>query len=687
MIRPRLLHNLVDPFPGRVRRTADICIACMLVVLVSMTYQIPEPALSTYLIFFVAKENSGSSLLASIVFVFVITFVVALLVLLAPISLNYPTLRILVIAAMSFAAFFLEAASKIGALGSVIGLVVGYVLDLLQNSFVGEITTRGLLYAWLFVTVPMGIFASYTLIFGRHPEILLRENLAARVRCASAALGQPHEKKGGLAEIIAGGNAGFHAELAMVKLFWREPVEVTKGLGAFISLTYALAIALDAFRKDPADVALAESLRARLDRLALAIDRFPPAVINHESASTTAETVCIDGLPRQIANIVASLESVAAQSHQILAGHAPPKEKKESGFFHKDAFKNPDYVRFSTKATLAVVICYITFNLLDWPGIHTSLITCFIVALPSVGETVQKMSLRIAGCMIGAAMGLIAIVYVLPETTSITDLMLVVGVATLPAAWVSVGKPNVSYIGFQIAIALYLCVLQGTEPKFDLTIARDRTIGVLFGNIVVFMIFTNVLPVSMRTKLRRELANVLEQCSTTLASYLKNRPIIELSDQSADLQTLVGHLEEEIDAYNFELLQAPNGRQRKVANWLTLRALRDVVHSVAATVAYPRPQAGSASLEDFDRLELILESQVRALGGTLTEDVAQGAGLDRGESATLETYALIRRIAQEEPAWVGRLNACRSLQIRIDRLRIVLSEHRRLLRRAEPMAV
>jgi hypothetical protein len=44
--------------------------------------------------------------------------------------------------------------------------------------------------------------------------------------------------------------------------------------------------------------------------------------------------------------------------------------------------------------------------------------------------------------------------------------------------------------------------------------ARDRTIGILFGNIVVFAIFTTVWPVSVSNVVRTNLAGALEQLAT-----------------------------------------------------------------------------------------------------------------------------------------------------------------------------
>ncbi len=54
-------------------------------------------------------------------------------------------------------------------------------------------------------------------------------------------------------------------------------------------------------------------------------------------------------------------------------------------------------------------------------------------------------------------------------------------------------------------------MLQGYGPTIDMYTARDRTIGILFGNIVVFVIFTTIWPVSVANVVRTHLARALEQ--------------------------------------------------------------------------------------------------------------------------------------------------------------------------------
>src|SRR6202008_4606171 len=159
----------------------------------------------------------------------------------------------------------------------------------------------------------------------------------------------------------------------------------------------------------------------------------------------------------------------------------------------------------------ALMICYFAMNLADWPGIHTCVITCFFVALGTVGETIRKATLRFIGCLIGAALGLGAILLLMPVMTDLGDLLLLLVPVTLLAAWVASGSERIAYAGLQISLAFYLVVLQGYGPTIDMYTARDRTIGILFGNIAIFVIFTTIWPVSVVNVVRTNLANALEQ--------------------------------------------------------------------------------------------------------------------------------------------------------------------------------
>src|SRR5262249_1620895 len=115
------------------------------------------------------------------------------------------------------------------------------------------------------------------------------------------------------------------------------------------------------------------------------------------------------------------------------------------------------------------------------------------------------------GCLIGAVAGLAAIVFLLPTLTSIGGLMIAVLAGAWVAGYVAAGSPRISYAGFQIAFAFFLCVIQGSGPAFDLTLARDRIIGILLGNIVAYLAFVYVWPVTISRRVDPALATAFKQ--------------------------------------------------------------------------------------------------------------------------------------------------------------------------------
>ncbi len=671
-----LLADLVDPFPGRLARSLEISVACMLVVLVSMTYQIPDPALSAYLVFFAAKEDSGLNILMSIILIVVVTLVIAMAFGLALLTLNAPEGRILVIAAVSFGAFFLGTASKLAPLASTMGLIVAYALDLFGSTPFGEVTTRGLLYAWLFVSMPMLVFICYNMLFGRHPAKLLRRAVAMRLRAASTAVRERNDENDmRLAETCKGGNEELLKALKVAGLFHLQSANMATRLRALLMLSYNLAIAVLATNAS-GEFSADDHLADRIDRVAAGVDKMRD-VARRPSRGVT-DPPRSDSLREQIVSLVGAIENVVGGGPvPDIPAHAAQEGK--TGFFLPDAFTNPDHVRFAFKGATAVMICYLTINLLDWPGIHTSMLTCFIVGLTTVGETMQKLSLRIAGCCVGAAAGLLAIVYIMPDTTSITVLLLVIGLVTLPAAWVAVGRPSVSYIGFQAAFALYLCILQGDEPKFDLTTIRDRTIGIIFGNVVVYVIYTRVFPVSVLGRVREQLIHLIGRCREVLRSIAEGAPAIETANRAAEMQASLEEIELSAVALGYETLRARSGSRQRQAIRRSLEALRLVTDSVCNVAAYPPPTAEHSLIGAAVRGKSeSLEARLEAIASSFSDERERGP--EPGPDVASEAPASAQAPNGADSAWAGRAAGFDRLAKRVDALSVALSRYRRLLR-------
>ena len=139
---------------------------------------------------------------------------------------------------------------------------------------------------------------------------------------------------------------------------------------------------------------------------------------------------------------------------------------------------------------LAATSCYILYNALDWPGISTSVLTCIVTALGTTGTSLQAQLLRLAGFVAGGlVLGISAQILILPAIDSIFGFALFFAAGTAIAAWFATSSPRLSFFGVQIALAFYFVNLQDYKIQTDLTIARDKVVGVLLGILAMGFIF------------------------------------------------------------------------------------------------------------------------------------------------------------------------------------------------------
>jgi multidrug resistance protein MdtO len=499
---------LLRPFPGRLEFSTRLALACALTTLVAEIYQTPDPALTAYVAFFVMKRDRMESVIISIVLSILISLLVGILMLVAMAVIDQPLWRVISITVVSFGLLFLASASKLKPLGAIIALIVGYGLDLLSDAQVGELATRGYLYAWLFVTIPAAVSIVLNLVIGPPPRRLLEQALADRLELAAALMRNGDEKvREAFDEALSEGVTELKTWLKMAGIEKSSPPADIAALGqATESITTILLLV------DFADRMQSEAMPAPLrGRIADTLDEMAAIFRSGGYPVEVAIGPGEEDVPPAAAALLADIEEALRRFTERPLSRPPVVEPAKSGFFLPDAFTNPDHVYYALKTTAAAMLCYVIYLLLDWPGIHTCFITCYIVSLGTTAETIEKLALRISGALVGAGFGIAAIVFLLPQLTSIGSLMIVVFVAGLVSAWVAAGSPRISYVGYQMVFAFFLCVIQGPSPAFDLTIARDRLIGIMLGNVVTYLIFANIWPVSVIRRIDPGLVSLLRR--------------------------------------------------------------------------------------------------------------------------------------------------------------------------------
>src|SRR5262249_41312182 len=120
------------------------------------------------------------------------------------------------------------------------------------------------------------------------------------------------------------------------------------------------------------------------------------------------------------------------------------------------------------------------------------------------------------GAVIGASLGILSIVFVLPHLDTIGGLLVLVAAVTLFCAWISTGSQAIAYAGMQVGLAFYLTVLQGYTRTSKMVIGRDRVIGILLGNVILSVVFSTLWPERIKPVVRQALSRALEALATML---------------------------------------------------------------------------------------------------------------------------------------------------------------------------
>jgi len=347
--------------------------------------------------------------------------------------------------------------------------------------------------------------------------------------------------------------------------------------------------------------------------------------------------------------------------------HQPgPEPARTTSLLVPDAFSNPEYVRFAVRGGLACLICDFILVGFNYPGIYTSVITCFVVSLSTIGASMQKGTLRFSGAAVGGIMGIFAMMYILPYLETLGGFWAVFAAGTAVAAWVNFGSPRVSYGGYQVGLAFYKVLLQGWGPVTGLTVARDRMVGIALG-LLVFGILERVLwPVSASARREQRFADVLRSLAALAHLGSRDRAVTGPDRELADVRGQVAHdlgetqrlLDEskfELGAGELEVFQRRLGDVQSV--FLLLLSL--IYHWRTHGRRAPALQFGEAVARHLEALaasrresQADLEASLAAVSRAL-ESAPKGARMEGATGASeqpLDLYrALVRLVSQLEP--------------------------------------
>ncbi|TDV26626.1 multidrug resistance protein MdtO [Paraburkholderia caballeronis] len=522
------LRTELAPFPGRTNVMLRALLTSAIVIVVSLALEVPELPLSLLVVFYVTQSNVVITRLVGLMFIVGSTLAIGSSILLLKFTFDYPLIRIVVASALFFASVYLMRVLKTGIVFFIVAIVIIYVQSFVDQTDEAELLIRAVLWVWVAVNYPIALaLAVNSLLLPAEPQLQLHAEIRRQLSAVDAQLTQLIDGGPGPAPVTP--QAVEQGALTLQKLLrfaamrdarYRDTRAWQLASVATVSRLYLAAATLSAsaFRPNDAQRPTLLALRSNCRALATALAADQPYRIDPTlppSAGDTSDTVM------DMQRALHALSDLSARG--VPAGRSSTQEP----MLAPDAWTNPAYARFSLKTLLAVLVSYTFYNATDWQGVHTIMLTCLIVALPSLGASTQRALLRMAGALGGSALALFAIVFVIPQLDSVVGLLLLVLPIAAAAAWIAAGSERIGYAGVQLLFTFSLAVLGQFGPTTNLTEIRDRMVGIVLGVAVATFVQVAFWREGESDALRLKLASMLRSVSALLHAPAADPPMAE----------------------------------------------------------------------------------------------------------------------------------------------------------------
>jgi multidrug resistance protein MdtO len=527
----RFLKDELTPYPGRAWVVARVTISATIIMLLVMTFQIPTGFLGAIFTLFLSRENPTATLVAGLRAIAAFTLATAYTLIGVALFVDDPLTHFLGVGVSLFVSFFLIGIINDYGTAVAFGFTIAGAVPLWDRTTL-NVNDRVTDTLWLGGVVAMGVVVTIVVeyVFRRvHPTTDLTEGIEERLRtvedvlrCAAAErpLDSVSEKRLSLYASVGPArlrrlilrsqySAHFKAQLGTAVALVGQLVDVAANL--------QLALTERAQQTGAADKARCLRLADEIEKLGKdLVQRRLPGKIQRPSPEEPASLPFLSSMERIVAFIPEAFSGSTTMGEFVAA---PLDEEAAPRFFAADAFSNPAHVQFALRGTLAAMASYVLYTSLDWPGLSTSIATCIITALSTIGSSRQKQILRLGGALIGGFIfGMGSQVFVLPYLDSITGFTLLFMFVTALSSWIATASPRLSYLGVQLALAFYLINLQEFTIQTSLAIARDRVVGVLLGLMSMWLIYD-----------RLWVKNALDEMQTVFARNLEM--FAELTEQ------------------------------------------------------------------------------------------------------------------------------------------------------------
>jgi multidrug resistance protein MdtO len=581
----------VAPYPGRMNTVIRMTITATLVMIIVVTFRIPNAFLAALFAILLARENLAATWRGGRTLV--LAFVGASLYTLLGMMLfrGYPITHFFWVIGSLYLVFFVIRTATNYAAALAFAIPIGVVLPVWDRSLPSQVQVEDTLWPVLIIAVgaavTVGTEALYRIFDRSDPLITSVDDLLLTVQQVTGSIASAHTPPKSVHDrVLQYQMIGTGRLRTMLQRQGLDPTHRAQR-SALISIAGRLVdLAANLERSAPppsADDAM--RLRALSERLEAIRTEL------RESGVISASPPVLEGQPSSSFPVLPEMERIVAlitevfQRDEIVDGaqNAPGRDWWRH-LFLPDAFQNPEYIRSAFAGCLAASICYVLYNALDWPGIgQTCVLTCIVTALSTIGTSLQAQFLRLAGFVTGGlVMGISAQILILPGIDSIFGFALFFAAGTAIAAWFATSSPRLSYFGVQMALSFYFVNLQDSQIQTDLTIARDKVIGVLLGILAMGFIFDRYGTKSDEEQLQKLLVrNIRMLAQLGVSPVVRGRTIAasQISRLRSQINDNFASLESQTDTARFEF-EFRHRREEDVAECVRIQRAQPALRSI-----------------------------------------------------------------------------------------------------------
>ncbi len=580
----------VASYPGRVNTVVRMTIAATLVMIIVVTFRIPNAALAGLFSILLARENLAATWRGGQFIV--LGFVAASLYTLLGMMLfrGFPITHFFWVIGSLYMIFFVIRTTTNYAAALAFAIPIGVALPIWDRAFPSEAQVEGTLWPIVIIAVGAGATVAtevlYRIFDRSDPLITFVDDVLLAVQQVAESIAAHHAPpESVLARVLQYDMIGTGRLRLTLQRQGLDPTRRAQR-SALISLAgrlVGLAADLDRTLPRPGDDD-AIRLRALSERLGAirkelresgTISASPPWLEGHPSSSFPM-------LP-EMERIVALIPELFQRDESVDGSQNTPRQEWWHALLVPDAFQNREYLRFAFAGCLAASVCYFLYNALDWPGIFPSVLTCVVTALGTIGTSLQAQFLRLAGFVAGGLiLGIGAQILILPALDSVFGFALFFAAGTAIAAWFATSSPRLSYFGVQMALAFYFVHLQDFKFQTDLTIARDKVMGVLLGILAMGFIFNRFGTKSDVEQLQKLLVrNVRMLAELGLSPMARDRVIAisQIRRLRSQINDNFAGLESQTDAARFEF-EFRHRREKDVAECDRIETAQPALRSI-----------------------------------------------------------------------------------------------------------